>query len=278
MKVLFFLENPQVEHNAKFRNNTSQDVREVINQAITGWTRWMTVHFDHNYQDRLLRIRHWLRQPPPGPAHKHDGLHLLFMINNLLSTWCYMLTQGASATRFANINFNDPGIPAPGTAHLLLDELQDEFLATHATDDPFPHLAFKEWLKHNTVIGYPAEDATHTPAARSSAPAAAREHLPQVSAPPAAREHLPPVTLAPQTQPSRTAVKICPFHAAFIRKCPDSKVIVKPCRFGELCIHPHIDPGTLKVSEVSAACSSLLYAGPFMDSIITAAAKHLSPL
>jgi hypothetical protein len=262
MNVLFFLENPQVERNAKFRDNTNSDVREVLNQAITRWTRWMTVHFDQDYQHRLVNLRHWLKQPPFGPNHKHDGLHLLFMVNNLLSSWCYMLTQGASSTRFAGISFTDSTTPAPGTAFRLLDALEEEFLTSHATDDPYPHRAFREWLKSNTIVGYPVENTLPPPATKSMAP-------------PAEKAYSPPTTSAPPTPPGATA-KVCPFHAAFVWNCVSSAGTAKPCRYGTSCAHLHIDPRTISLAEVSAACISLLRPGKFTDSILAAATLHTS--
>ena len=153
-------------------------------------------------------------------------------------------------------------MPAPGTAFRLLDELEKEFLRSHATDDPYPHLAFREWLKTNTIIGYPVEQALPSPAARSTAPPAAKEN--------------PLQTAATPPTPSRETAKICPFHAAFLWGCAGETGVTKPCRYGSSCTSPHIDPGTLSLPEISAACTSILHPGKYLDSILAAATLHSS--
>ncbi len=258
MTVLYFLENPREEHLAVYRDNTGQDVRDVIAHAVTGWLHWMSVHFDALYNDQLQGLSNWLLCPPSGAASRHDGLHLLFIVNNLLANWCYLVAQGASATRFPHINFSLE-VATPLMAIALLRALETEFLNITAVEDPYPHPDFTAWKKTNTIEGFPLEEPT--PARK-----------PQTNA--GHTEPAPTVPTAVTNTAARTTTKvICPWHAAFALGCKDNNGVTKECHYGTACESPHVDPRTLPVAAVTAACEEGMRKGGFLDRVLAALAS-----
>ena len=262
MNVLYFLVNPKHAELAVFAGNTNPDVRKVVELAIDGWLDWMVVHFGHHYNDQLPLMRGWLLDPPPGRRDMHDGLHLLFLVNNLLSSWCNTITSGSSVTRFSGVTFG-ARVEPPLAALRLLDAMDREFVERTVKDDPFPHHGFTAWRKDNTIKGYPSGDSGgRTPASSST-----QKTTPAPGTSPAPAPSRPEAGVAIET------VAICPWHAGFVWECADSKGAIRDCTRGPSCPMPHVDPESVSASDIRTACELKMYPGSFRDRLLEAITK-----